>query len=134
MNTKNRLGDRREHLRFDVSGQLWASLDFDGPVVVRNVTTKGMLVETSLTPALRPVRAAQIAFPEQNRPITVIVRHVAPAAPGLPGDRCLVGLEFVNLSPSEQVDLERLVRDWLEEPDASTILTTKDAEAKPRSR
>jgi hypothetical protein len=112
MTTKNRLGDRREHLRFEVSGQLWASLDFGEHVIVRNLTTGGMLVETALAPTVKPVRAAQIAFEDRNRPITVIVRHVSPIREALPGDRFLVGLEFINLSASQQVDLERLVRDW----------------------
>jgi hypothetical protein len=112
MTAKNRLGDRREHLRFEINGQLWASLDFDERVIVHNLTTGGMLVETSLTPALRPVRAAQVAFEERHPRTTVIVRHVSPASDALPGDRYLVGLEFVNLSPSQQIDLERLVSDW----------------------
>jgi hypothetical protein len=112
MTTKNRLGDRREHLRFEVSGQLWASLDFGEHVIVRNLTTGGMLVETALAPAVKPVRAAQLAFEERNAPISVIVRHVSPVSETLHSDRFLVGLEFINLSPSQQIDLERLVRDW----------------------
>ncbi len=112
MMPKNRLGDRREHLRFDVSGQLWASLHFGDRVIVRNLTAGGMLVETTLPPALTPVRAAQIAFEERNAPITVIVRHVSPVDEALHSDRYLVGLEFINLSPSQQLELERLVTDW----------------------
>jgi hypothetical protein len=115
MSTKNRLGDRREHLRFDISGQLWASLDFGGDVVVRNVTTAGMLVETSLTPGCQPIRAAQVAFEQPNTPVTVVVRHVSPAAEMPHSNRYLVGLEFVNLSPSQQLDLERLVNEWQDE-------------------
>jgi c-di-GMP-binding flagellar brake protein YcgR len=111
MSGKNRLGDRRENLRFDISGQLWASLDFGDRVIVRNLTAGGMLVETSLTSAFKPIRAAQVAFEERRSPITVIVRHVSPALdPG--ANRFLVGLEFVNLSPSQQVELERLVSEW----------------------
>jgi hypothetical protein len=112
MSVKNRLGDRREHLRFDISGQLWASLDFGDHAIVRNVTTSGMLVETSLTSAFKPIRAAQVAFEQPHAPVTVIVRHVSPASEALHTNRYLVGLEFVNLSPSQQLDLERLVRDW----------------------
>jgi hypothetical protein len=119
MITKNRLGDRREHLRFDISGQLWASLDFGERVIVRNLTTSGMLIETSLTPALRPIRAAQVAFEQRNPHITVVVRHVSPASPALQADRYLVGLEFVNLSASQQADLERLVNDWQDPPPSS---------------
>ena len=112
MSAKNRLGDRREHLRFDINGQLWASLDFGERVVVRNLTTGGMLIEASLTPALRPIRAAQVAFERRDANMTVIVRHVSPASPALQSDRYLVGLEFVNLSSSQQADLERLVDEW----------------------
>jgi hypothetical protein len=115
MSSKNRLGDRREHLRFDISGQLWASLDFGERVVVRNMTSGGMLVEASLLSAFKPVRAAQIAFEQRASPITVIVRHVSPVPEAPQANRFLVGLEFVNLSPSQQVDLERLVSEWQEQ-------------------
>ncbi len=112
MSLKNRLGDRREHLRFDITGQLWASLDFGERVIVRNLTAGGMLVETSLMSAFKPIRAAQVAFEDRTSPITVIVRHVSPVQEAAQNDRYLVGLEFVNLSPSQQVDLERLVHEW----------------------
>jgi PilZ domain-containing protein len=115
MSTRNRLGDRREHLRFDISGQLWASLDFGERVVVRNLTTGGMLVETSLMSAFKPIRAAQVAFEDRSTPITVIVRHVSPLPEAAHNNRFLVGLEFVNLSPSQQVDIERLVGEWQEQ-------------------
>jgi len=114
MSSRNRLGDRREHLRFDISGQLWASLDFGERVIVRNMTAGGMLVEASLLSAFKPIRAAQLAFEERTSPITVIVRHVSPVPEAPQPDRFLVGLEFVNLSPSQQVDLERLVSEWQE--------------------
>jgi hypothetical protein len=118
MTAKNRLGDRREHLRFDINGQLWASLDFGEHVVVRNVTAAGMLVETTLTPAFTPIRAAQVTFEQPNSPVTVIVRHVSPADETPQSDRYLVGLEFVNLSPSQQLDLERLVTEWQDQTGA----------------
>ncbi len=119
MNAKNRLGDRREHLRFDITGQLWASLDFGEDVVIRNVTTAGLLVETSLTSGFQPIRAAQVAFEQPNLPVTVVVRHVSSAMETLHSDRYLVGLEFVNLSPSQQLDLERLVSEWQEQSSGS---------------
>jgi hypothetical protein len=112
MSLKHRLGDRREHLRFDISGQLWASLDFGERVIVRNLTTSGMLIETSLLSAFKPIRAAQLAFEERASPITVIVRHVSPLQETAQTSRFLVGLEFVNLSPSQQIELERLVGEW----------------------
>jgi hypothetical protein len=121
MSAKNRLGDRREHLRFDITGQLWASLDFGEDVVIHNVTTAGMLVETSLTPAFQPIRAAQVAFEQPQSAVTVIVRHVSSVEETPHGNRYLVGLEFVNLSPSQQVDLERLVSAWQEQRSGSGL-------------
>ena len=40
------------------------------------------------------------------------MRHVSPVHEASQNNRYLVGLEFVNLSPSQQIDLERLVNDW----------------------
>jgi len=37
---------------------------------------------------------------------------VSPVHEAAQHNRYLVGLEFVNLSPSQQVDLERLVNEW----------------------
>jgi hypothetical protein len=111
--TQTRLGDRREHLRFEVAGQLWASVDFGEQVVLRNIATGGALIETSLPCVAKPIRAAQIAFHERGAELNVIVRHVSPVT-GSPdgGTRYLVGLEFVNVSPAQRVDIERLVDDW----------------------
>jgi hypothetical protein len=109
------LGDRREHLRFEVAGQFWASFDFGEDAVLRNIATGGVLVETSLICLSKATCAAQIAFDERGPALNAIVRHVSPAT-GSPdgGSRFLVGLEFVNVSPAQCVDIERLVEDWRE--------------------
>lgn len=113
MTSQSRLGDRREHLRFEVAGQLWASVDFGEQVVLRNIAPGGALVETSLTCVSKPIRAAQIAFRERGAELNVIVRHVSPvAAPPDGSPRYLVGLEFVNVSPAQRADIDRLVDDW----------------------
>jgi hypothetical protein len=112
---KARLGDRREHLRFEVAGQFWASIDFGEDALLRNIATGGVLVETSLSCLSRGTRAAQIAFDERGPELNAIVRHVSPAT-GSPdgGLRYLVGLEFVNVSAAQSADIERLVEDWRE--------------------
>ncbi len=113
--TQTRLGDRREHLRFEVAGQLWASVDFGEQVVLRNIATGGALVETSLPCVSKPIRAAQIAFHERGAELNVIVRHVTPVTVSPDGgSRYLVGLEFVNVSPAQRVEIQRLVDDWHE--------------------
>jgi hypothetical protein len=113
MTPQTRLGDRREHLRFEVTGRLWASVDFGEHVVLRNIATGGALVETSLASVSKPIRAAQIAFDERGAELNVIVRHVSPVTTSPDGDtRYLVGLEFVNVSQAQRVDIDRLVEDW----------------------
>jgi len=112
MAAKNRLGDRREHLRYDVSGQLWGSLDLSERVVLRNIAPGGALIEARLTPGMRSVRAAQILLHERGPQMNVIVRHMSPLSAAPDEDRYLVGVEFVNLSAAAQVELDQFVRDW----------------------
>jgi hypothetical protein len=113
MTLQTRLGDRRGYLRFEVAGQLWASIDFGERVVLRNIAPGGALVETSLPFVSKPVRAAQLAFSEGGAELNVIVRHVSPITASADGSpRYLVGLEFVNVSPAQRADIERLVGDW----------------------
>jgi hypothetical protein len=112
---KARLGDRREHLRFEVAGQFWASVDFGEDAVLRNIATGGVLVETSLACLSKATRAAQIAFDAPGPHLNVIVRHVSPVTGSPDGaPRYLVGFEFVNVSPAQCVDIEQLVEDWRE--------------------
>jgi hypothetical protein len=107
------LGDRREYPRFEVAGQFWAALTFDAEVVVRNVATRGVLIETTLASPFKPIRAARITLGGGVPTLDAVVRHVTPApSSGEPGTRYLVGLEFVNVPPTARVNVERLLRDW----------------------
>jgi hypothetical protein len=113
MTPQSRLGDRREHLRFEVVGQLWASVNFGEQVVLRNIATGGALIETNLTCVSNPIRAAQIAFEQRRGELNVIVRHVSPVTESSDGrTRYLVGLEFVNVTPAQRDDIERVVDGW----------------------
>jgi len=104
-------GDRREHLRFEAAGPVWASLDLDQRVTLRNIAPGGALIEARLTGGWRSVRAGQISFRDRGPALTVIVRHVTPLD-GTDNDTCLVGLEFVNLSVAGRADVDRLIVDW----------------------
>jgi len=107
------LGDRREYPRFEVAGQLWAALTFDAEVVVRNVTTRGVLIETMLASPFKPIRAARVTLGGGVPALDAIVRHVTPVPSSAePGHRYLVGLEFVNVPPTVLVNVTRLLRDW----------------------
>ncbi len=99
-------------MRFDVSGQLWASLETINFVVLRNIGTGGALVEARLPPGIRIPRSAQVAFGQQGPDVTAIIRHVSPLVQDEDSNLCLVGLEFVNLSPVKREGLEQFIRDW----------------------
>ncbi len=116
MAAKRRLGDRREHLRFEVAGQLWASLDMKDRVVLKNIGVGGALIEATLGPGMRSIRAAQIALRERGPEVNVLVRHITPISASPTEDRFLMGLEFVNLSSSARADIDRLVQEWGDRP------------------
>src|SRR6266851_6440302 len=112
MGDKRRLGDRREHVRFDVSGQLWASLETIDRAVLRNIGAGGALVEARLPPGIRTPRSAHVAFGQRGPEVNAIIRHVSPVSPDDESPRCLVGLEFVNLSPGNREGIEQFIREW----------------------
>src|SRR6266705_999486 len=112
MGQKHRLGDRREHMRFDMSGQLWASLEKVDRVVLRNIVEGGALVEARLPPGIRTPRLAHVTFGEKGPEMNAVIRHVSAVSPDDEGDRCRVGLEFVNPSPESREGVERFIREW----------------------
>ena len=114
MTADNRLGDRRAHLRFDITLQLWASLDLREPVVLRNVALKGALVEARLTPGTKSLRVGQVRLRESGPELTAVVRHKSPLTSAPDEERYLIGLEFVHLSTTERAALEEFVREWQE--------------------
>jgi c-di-GMP-binding flagellar brake protein YcgR len=117
MKPRIRSGDRRQHLRFEVAGELWGSVDFGDRAILRDIAAGGILVETSLPCMSKSIRGAQVAVPEGGPELTVIVRHVSAVTPPAESSaRYLVGLEFMNLSPTQRTDIERLVDDWRERP------------------
>ena len=107
------LGDRRDDLRFTVGGGLWASLHLDAEVVIRDLTTRGALVEGRCLSPFSMIRALQVTLGEGGPSLDAVVRHVTPVTSG--GDssgQCLVGLEFVSVPPPALDYVERLLRDW----------------------
>ena len=107
------MGDRRQRIRCEVDGRLWASLNVDAEVVLHNVSTRGALIETPTGAPFKPVRVVRLNLYDGGPAIDAVVRHVRSApTPGEPGNRHLVGLEFVNMAPAIVRDVERFVRGW----------------------
>jgi hypothetical protein len=111
MTPRSRLGDRREHLRFEVTGQLWGALDRCEHVSIVNISSAGALIEATLPSGLRSMRAAQMSLGETGPHLNAVVRHISPVEAS-ETDRFLVGLEFVHVSSEARAGLNRLVRDW----------------------
>ena len=103
------MADRREQVRFELTGQLWASLYMTAPIVVRDLGIGGALIETTLHGSLNTLRIAEMSLWQDGPTITAVVRHITPV-PGAPEEgRHLIGLEFMNVSQSAQADIERIV-------------------------
>ena len=103
------LGDRRAGLRFRVSGELWASIDLRQDVVVHNITAGGALIELTLGPGLRSIRAASLCIPDEDRELLVHVRHASPVSDSPTDGRYRLGLEFVRLTTADRHAIESLV-------------------------
>ncbi len=104
MTPKDRLGDRRSELRFEIIGDLWATLVTTQSLPIVNVGAGGMLIESAGPLPVGSLQRFRLNIADDLRDVTATVRHVT-AAPGRP-DRYLVGLAFVDL-PME-------AHDWLQ--------------------
>jgi len=95
---KTYLGDRRTALRFQVNGELWASIDLRHRAVLHNITTSGALIEATLSRDQTPIRSASITLPGGGPELTVTVHHATRVDAAAAADRYLLGVEFVQLS------------------------------------
>ena len=114
MIVKNHLGDRRAGLRFQINGQLWASIDVRRDVVLRNISTSGALLEASLSAELRSARAARLTLPGGTE-LTVQIRHMTPTAEASTDDLYLVGVEFIGLTSTDRQAVDACVRAALQD-------------------
>jgi hypothetical protein len=106
------LGDRRTGPRFQVNGQLWGSVDMREDVVVRNIAVNGALIEASLGPGMRSIRAAHITLPEGGPQLMVLVRHISALTDSHADDRHLLGVEFIKPTSADHQAIEAFVQAW----------------------
>ncbi len=106
MVAKDRLGDRRSDLRFEIIGQLWGSLEAVEPLPLRNVGRGGALVESRLPLAADTVHGVRLAYNARTSTLQARVRHVTPIVSPLGTERYLIGLEFLEPEEAalEQID------------------------------
>jgi hypothetical protein len=118
---KERLGDRRTDLRFEIIGQLWGSLETVESHPLVNLARGGALIESRNRLNPDAVRAVRFGFNGTTYDIPVRVRHMT-SEPATDGERFLVGLEFIEPSAAALEEIDRLVAARLAE-------TTPEAEA-----
>jgi c-di-GMP-binding flagellar brake protein YcgR len=105
---KERLGDRRTDLRFEIIGQLWGSLETVEHLPLRNLARGGALIESRMPLTAEMVRAVRLVFNGTTHDIEAKVRHVTSEKLS-DGERYLVGLEFVEPSAAALEQIDRIV-------------------------
>jgi hypothetical protein len=109
MVSKERLGDRRGDLRFEIIGQLWGSLDTVEPLPLRNVGRGGALVESRLPLAADSTHGIRLAYNARTTTIQARVCHVTPIVSPDGAERYLIGLEFLEPEPVALEQIDNLV-------------------------
>jgi hypothetical protein len=111
---KERLGDRRTELRFEIIGQLWGALEVVDQLPLRNLARGGALVEAQ--PPVNPetFRALRLGVDGSAQDVAVRVRHVTHHQTA-EGERLLVGLEFVDPSAALLEHIDRIIEARLAE-------------------
>ncbi len=105
---KERLGDRRGDLRFEIIGQLWGSVETVADLPLRNLTRGGALVESRLPLNAEAVRAVRLVQGDEASDVQVKVRHVT-AQRGADGEHYFIGLEFIEPSAAALEQIDRIV-------------------------
>jgi hypothetical protein len=109
MNVKDRLGDRRNELRFEIIGQLFGSLESVESLPLHNIGPGGALVESELALSPDAVYAVRLGLNGDTADIQATVRHVRLITSPTGTARYLVGLEFQGLSDAALGHIERIV-------------------------
>lgn len=95
-------------MRFRISGELWGSIDVHQDLMVRDITPEGALLEGRLPVRLRSVGTASLRLSEDGPDLLVRVRHIS-ALDG-DGDRCRVGVQFVQLTSEGRQALDVFIK------------------------
>jgi len=109
MNPTDRLGDRRNELRFEIIGQLYGSLETVEPLPLYNIGPGGALAESEISLTPDTACTVRLGVNGDTEDIEARVRHVRMVT-GVNGlARYLVGLEFAGLGDRARRHIERLV-------------------------
>jgi hypothetical protein len=108
MSWYRRLSDRRGRLRFELVGELAASLKTIEVLSVRDISWKGALVESAVPLPVESVQTLRFVSGDISGEITARVRHVTRTDETDDSDLYRIGLEFLDLQPAMREELGRL--------------------------
>lgn len=103
-----RLSDRRGRLRFELVGELAASLRTVEVLPVRDISWKGALVESAVALPVESIQTLRFVSGDVSGEITARVRHVTRADGAEDAESYRIGLEFLDLQPAMREELGRL--------------------------
>ena len=109
MAQKERLGDRRDGLRFEIIGEVWATLMTTSSLPIVNVGTGGVLVESAGPLIVGSQQKARLSLGDVATELAATVKHCTPMQ-GRP-DRYLIGLAFVDLPADALRQIQAAVGD-----------------------
>lgn len=107
MGPDERVTDRRAELRFEILGDLWATLVTHRSLPILNMGLGGMLVESPVPLRVGSLQRLRLFIRDDESEVTASVRHVTPA-PARP-DSYLVGLAFADVSDAARDRIRGLV-------------------------
>lgn len=97
---KRRIGDRRSKPRFEIVGDLWASVDTTSSLLLQNVGPGGALLESTVPLAADSVHWVTTLANGQPHLVKIRVRHSTATRTSEGATRFLIGVEFLMLSPA----------------------------------
>ena len=90
-------GDRRGRVRYEVIGQLWATLELDEAAPVIDIGKSGALLESAVPLAPDTRHALQLTVRGHVVTVDARVRHMRSEEPQGASPKFLVGVEFLNV-------------------------------------
>ena len=92
--------------RFEIVGDLWGSLDANATLIVRNLGSRGALLESPVALATDSMHWVSAIIDGQAEPLRILVRHTVQRE-GAQKTPYLTGVEFVNVTPATQAFISR---------------------------
>ncbi len=104
-----RLADRRNVARFEIVGELWASVETVEPLPVSDFGPEGVQVEVGYPLPLGSVHTLRLIRADDETMIAAVVRHLRPLGAASGNHRYAVGFEFLNLNSETRARLDRMI-------------------------